>query len=848
MKRWWPALVAIAVIVASIAALVAVFLHFQDRAYQSYLAGRVAYERLDAATAIARYEEVIKYPKLMGEFVEDAHLKLAEVQSYKSAQALWDNGDYAEASTALAAIVEQYPMSPFAGQSGKLLAEFQAYRDADQQWKNAEYEGAVKAFETFVESYPESPFYSQSIQALQDIPFEWAGKFVNENDFPAAIDLYDQVVSDASMPEERISQAVSLRDATFIVWAEYETAQKNFSVAEEIYLKLSQESGVAVEPALAQLYIDWGTHLRDSEDHAGAIDQFMKVANLKASGSDVREQAQGLISSTYLEWGDQLREAGEYAEAVEKYSSVIELESKNTASQVQVKTLLNNTYLEWADHHYQQGDKEKAGEVYSQMIKVAGPDAYSLLPPQAMEALVLYGQSLLRQEFFSSAQTVFESALKLIQEDDILLAAGYSGLGEAFNGQKRFLDAIRNYYLALNFANNSQEREAIEAAIQDAIAGISQLGVNDRTAKALVGILSKMVVETGRLDLAKQQCDGVCFSPEELQAGQRAIGFDENAYGFFVYEGLPKYVPPKMLATNLGNLKYVTAIVDEEVKVQTCPYSYLGIGTATHFLIRIKNTTTITVYDLVRGRKIATKTITGSNPDPCPRSRVFKSTTEYQKGSEPSIEEIEAYFLTYYKAPTLSTRFRNVYFSENFNNNSNEWPVGKIEGSYWVGTRSIEGGVLQFAGTSQRGFWSLFTPDKSSLQDYVSDAQVSVKQKASSQTEASYFGLAVRVTEDNFYAFIIDNAQNSFAFLLWKNQEWAELVKWKESSSLKRTDWNVLSVQAEGNRFQLFINDQLVADIKNDTITAGQNGVIVGCWERGKKFQIQFDTYEVKVP
>jgi hypothetical protein len=200
--------------------------------------------------------------------------------------------------------------------------------------------------------------------------------------------------------------------------------------------------------------------------------------------------------------------------------------------------------------------------------------------------------------------------------------------------------------------------------------------------------------------------------------------------------------------------------------------------------------------------------------------------------------------------PTQDTSFGKVYVSDAFNDNSNEWSVGDVDGDWWVGTLLIENGVLDWDGISRQAMFSHQFPGKASLQEKFTGMQVSSKVKLLNPTMDGYYGITLRATDENeqmsFYAFVVSGG--NYSFLLYADQEYKTLIDWQENPDINNGDWNKLTVQAVGSHFSLFINDNLLAETDDATLPNGQGGVIIGTWGGGEKIQVQFDDFEVRLP
>jgi hypothetical protein len=201
--------------------------------------------------------------------------------------------------------------------------------------------------------------------------------------------------------------------------------------------------------------------------------------------------------------------------------------------------------------------------------------------------------------------------------------------------------------------------------------------------------------------------------------------------------------------------------------------------------------------------------------------------------------------------PTPSAPFGNVYISDAFNDNSNGWLLGNVNGTSWTGTRLIANGVLDWEGISRGMMFSEQFPGKSNLQDKISNMQVSSKVKQLNPAMNGFYGVSIRGTGENnlmsFYAFVVDQSGNS-AFLLYTDSNWKNLSDWKKNNYVNNGDWNKMTIQAVGSHFSLFMNNNLLSEIDDGTLPVGQGGIIVSVSTSGELIKIQFDDFEVRLP
>jgi hypothetical protein len=188
-----------------------------------------------------------------------------------------------------------------------------------------------------------------------------------------------------------------------------------------------------------------------------------------------------------------------------------------------------------------------------------------------------------------------------------------------------------------------------------------------------------------------------------------------------------------------------------------------------------------------------------------------------------------------------------IYVVDNFDDDSNDWSTGDVEGDWWSGTRLVQNGVLDWNGVSKQSMYSIIWPNNPNLQDSLADQLVSVWVNLVYKDMQGSYGLAIRAKDShNFYTFLVGYGQ--FAFFLLENGKWNTLIDWSESSYLTSEGWNKMSIKAIDSHFSLFFNDHLIGEYDDATFASGYTGVIVTNDTSGGTIQVQFDNFEIDLP
>lgn len=103
----------------------------------------------------------------------------------------------------------------------------------------------------------------------------------------------------------------------------------------------------------------------------------------------------------------------------------------------------------------------------------------------------------------------------------------------------------------------------------------------------------------------------------------------------------------------------------------------------------------------------------------------------------------------------------------------------------------------------------------------------------------------------DFYSFRV-SARGSYILDLALGREneemqWQTLVSWTQSD-LVDSDSNRLGVIAQGDDFWLFVNDELVEHMHDQTYTSGEIGVIAEHWDGEEGVRVYFDDLSIWTP
>jgi serine protease Do len=107
------------------------------------------------------------------------------------------------------------------------------------------------------------------------------------------------------------------------------------------------------------------------------------------------------------------------------------------------------------------------------------------------------------------------------------------------------------------------------------------------------------------------------------------------------------------------------------------------------------------------------------------------------------------------------------------------------------------------------------------------------------------YGVLVRYVDgDNFYHFVI-SGDGYYAVIKRQDGEWESLVTWTQSPHINRgQSTNHIAVVAEGSQFSLYVNEEHITDVTDDSFPGGDIGLMAGSFDEAGVL-IHFDNVTV---
>lgn len=184
----------------------------------------------------------------------------------------------------------------------------------------------------------------------------------------------------------------------------------------------------------------------------------------------------------------------------------------------------------------------------------------------------------------------------------------------------------------------------------------------------------------------------------------------------------------------------------------------------------------------------------------------------------------------------------SLLISDDFDDNTYDWPAGDDFGSYVDITSSIVGGKYRWEVTANDNFIYWARP----AMDYLTDFYLSVETQMVSGPADGTSGVAFRILDpENYYLFRIDN-ENAYQLSRAGPESWATILDWDESPAIRPYEANAITIIARGARFYIFVNDHFIAEAFDDTLPEGRAGVAAGMYNPGERGVFEFDSFELR--
>jgi hypothetical protein len=185
---------------------------------------------------------------------------------------------------------------------------------------------------------------------------------------------------------------------------------------------------------------------------------------------------------------------------------------------------------------------------------------------------------------------------------------------------------------------------------------------------------------------------------------------------------------------------------------------------------------------------------------------------------------------------------------DSFDTNDNEWlDFADLSGTE-PKTFDVRDGKYVWSVQSDPGSLGVGWPFWANRSPEVSDFYASVEANATGEIKDATYGLVFRASETGHYAFGLNDQGLFTVEAIVYHQSNNILIKPTETSAVQSGASNRLSVAAIGSHLMFYINDQLVAELDDDTLQHGFVGVYINLEGGNALANVEFDNFELRAP
>ncbi len=185
---------------------------------------------------------------------------------------------------------------------------------------------------------------------------------------------------------------------------------------------------------------------------------------------------------------------------------------------------------------------------------------------------------------------------------------------------------------------------------------------------------------------------------------------------------------------------------------------------------------------------------------------------------------------------------------DSFDTNDNEW----LDFADLSGTEpdifDVRDGKYVWSVHSDPGSLGIGWPVWANGSPEVSDFYASVEANVTGEIKDATYGLVFRASDTGNYLFGLNDQGLFTVEAIVYNQSNNILIKPTETSAVQSGEANRLSVVAIGSHLMFYINDQLVAELDDDTLQRGFVGVYINLEGGNALAEVEFDNFELRAP
>jgi serine/threonine protein kinase len=190
-----------------------------------------------------------------------------------------------------------------------------------------------------------------------------------------------------------------------------------------------------------------------------------------------------------------------------------------------------------------------------------------------------------------------------------------------------------------------------------------------------------------------------------------------------------------------------------------------------------------------------------------------------------------------------------IAFSDSFDSNANEWPVGQYEDELAVTVKDVRDGSYAWRIDSLQALISRSTFAFDLRDNFALSTEARLV--SGGPTDTAY-GLIFRYDRNDddiptYYIFRIAE-DGTYQVRLYDGTQFVNITEWESTDAVRPGENNRITVIGNGSAYRFLVNDQQVFEVVDETLSGGSFGVAASVFAEDTVAEFAFDSVELRQP
>jgi len=188
-----------------------------------------------------------------------------------------------------------------------------------------------------------------------------------------------------------------------------------------------------------------------------------------------------------------------------------------------------------------------------------------------------------------------------------------------------------------------------------------------------------------------------------------------------------------------------------------------------------------------------------------------------------------------------------MLIQDGFTNNKYNWTTGTDNNDRALEQKTLTGGKYIWEFTSKHNVCEISFPDMPVQKDLLVSLDVQITSTSHSPDDKAGIVFRHTASKPSFYFFGL-SPNGGFFLSMFDGSSWHNLIDPTTSAAIKSNQVNQIAVSMAGSQILLEINNQVVGDYQDDSLTSGDAGVGLNLSDAGIDAKATFSKFYVKAP